>query len=97
MDIVDVQRRIYQGLKNLITDELANDAIVFREDLPSEVKSKVEQAIWDWSQTAEGKITLKDLNNGTALKKVTNADYEKDLKMLSDIEEDLKKSEQKQN
>jgi phosphonate transport system substrate-binding protein len=77
------------------TEELANDAIVFREDLISELKTKVENAIWEWSQTAEGKKTLKDLNNGTALKKVTNADYEKDLKMLYDIEEDLKKSEKK--
>jgi ABC-type phosphate/phosphonate transport system substrate-binding protein len=84
-------------LKNLITDEFANDALVFREDLPSELKTKDENAIWDWSQTAEGKITLKDLNNGTALKKVTNADYEKDLKMLSEMEEDLKTNMKKQN
>lgn len=77
------------------TDELANDALVFRADLPDEVKAKTEQALWEWSQTPEGKKSLKNLNNGAGLKKVSNADYEKDLKMLYEIEDNLKKSDQK--
>ena len=72
------------------TDELPNDALVFRKELDVVIKSKIQTALEKWVLTEDGIKTLKAINNGVALKKVTDDDYIQARKMLNDMEETLK-------
>ena len=64
------------------TIPLANDAFVFRKEIPSDMKKKVHDALAKWAASPEGKITLKKLSNASGLKPATHSDYEESEKIL---------------
>jgi phosphonate transport system substrate-binding protein len=64
------------------TEELPNDALVFRRDLDAEIKTVMNKALEKWAMTPQGIKNLRALNNGVGLKKVTDIDYAEALKLL---------------
>ncbi len=72
------------------TQEIPNDAVVFRKDLNNDLKNILHAALFKWSETVEGKKTLKALNNGSGFKKVSLSDYQDTLNILTEMEKELK-------
>lgn len=64
------------------TVSLANDALVFRKDLPPEIKAKLLKALDKWAQTTEGKATMKALSNASGLRRVSESEYNESRKIL---------------
>ena len=69
----DVEQKI-EILK--LTDEIPNDPIVFRKDLPEEMKAKLKQAFMDMVKTEEGKVAFNNLYGVTAIQDATDRDYD---------------------
>ncbi len=67
------------------TQELANDAVVFRKDLDSEMKKKLADAMTKWSQSPEGRLTLANLTNAKGLKAVDGSEYLESRRILKEI------------
>ncbi len=59
-----------------LTDPIPNDPIVFREDLPQEVKQKVVDALLKYVGTPKGKDAFKKLYGVTNLQRATDKDYD---------------------
>ncbi|MBC7754793.1 MAG: phosphate/phosphite/phosphonate ABC transporter substrate-binding protein [Moraxellaceae bacterium] len=64
------------------TEELPNDALVFRKELPDEIKITLQKALKKWIKTSEGIKNLQALNNGVDLKTANVSDYQKAFEML---------------
>ncbi len=58
------------------TDWIPNDTVTFRNSLPAELDSKVEEALFRFANTPSGKATLKALYDIDGLERATDADYE---------------------
>jgi phosphonate transport system substrate-binding protein len=58
------------------TDSIPNDPIVFRKDMPEEMKTTVVKALLAFLETDEGKSTFKALYDITALKEVDDSHYD---------------------
>lgn len=71
------------------TIPLANDAFVFRKDIPEDIKVKIRDAMAKWAASAEGKMTLKKLSNASGFKPATHADYEESEKILKAMKPSL--------
>jgi len=65
------------------TTEIPNDALAFRKDFPVVLREKVITAIQKWALSTKGKLTLKEMNNGTGLIRATDADYDLARKILN--------------
>jgi phosphonate transport system substrate-binding protein len=66
-----------------LTESIPNDPIVFRKDLPPEMKTKIADAIMNMMETPEGKDAFFNIYGATAFKRATDADYEKVRAMLA--------------
>ncbi len=66
-----------------LSDPIPNDPMVFRKDLPEEMKVKIADALLAFVATPEGKTAFSEIYGVTALKPATDADYEPVRKMLS--------------
>lgn len=72
------------------TIPLINDALVFRQDLPSELKEKLAQALEKWASSPEGKVTLKALSNGSGIRRVHESEYAESRKIIKEMTQELK-------
>jgi len=68
-----------------MSEAIPNDPIVFRKEMPDEVKTKVIDAMLKFAETEEGKTAFKAIYGVTALKRATDADYEAVRTMLRSV------------
>jgi phosphonate transport system substrate-binding protein len=66
-----------------LTDEIHNDPIVFRKDMPEDMKQVITQAFIDYIKTEEGQAAFGAIYGVTDLKTATDADYKPVREMLS--------------
>lgn len=65
-----------------LTDEIPNDPIIFRKEVPEEMKKTLVEAFVKYVGTPEGKDTFNKVYGVTELKPATDADYDKVRNML---------------
>lgn len=70
-----------------LTGEIPNDPIVFRKDLPDEMKNIIADAFIKFVATSQGKDTLNAIFSITALKRTDDKEYDSVRKMLKDLGE----------
>lgn len=68
-----------------LSEPIQNDPIIFRKDMPEEVKTKVIEALMKFIATPGGRKAFDETYGVTELKPTTDADYENVRKMLSSI------------
>ncbi len=68
-----------------LTEAIPNDPIVFRKEMPEEMKNKVSEAFLKFIATPEGKQAFKQIYGVTELKVATDADYEPVRNMLNSL------------
>jgi phosphonate transport system substrate-binding protein len=66
-----------------LTDAIPNDPIVFRKDLPEDIKKTVTEAFLKFVATSEGRLAFDKIYGVTELKPATDADYQSVRDMLS--------------
>ena len=67
---------MYDKIKILqLTDTIPNDPLVFRKDMPEELKEKVTTSLERYIKTPEGAKVLKDLYHITEFKRAADSDY----------------------
>jgi phosphonate transport system substrate-binding protein len=59
-----------------LTESIPNDPIIFRKDLPEDVKNKIADALVKYSGTPEGKDSLHAMYGATELVRSTDAKYD---------------------
>ena len=59
-----------------LSDPIINDPIVFRKDMPEEMKDKITEAMISFLGTPEGKAAFTAIYGITEVKKATDADYD---------------------
>lgn len=67
-----------------LSDSIKNDPIVFRKEMPEDMKAKIVDAMAKFVETPEGKDAFKAIYGVTEVKKATDADYEAVRTMLAD-------------
>lgn len=86
-----MQKTVIIGL----SDQIPNDAIAFRKNMPEEMKQQIVEALLEFIKTDAGKASFKAVYGGTELQKATDADYEQVRKMFKvlgdEVAEQLKK------
>ncbi len=65
-----------------LTESIPNDPIIFRKDMPEEMKAKIVEAVLSYMQTQEGKAAFKDLYGVTEMKAVQDSAYDGVREML---------------
>ena len=68
-----------------LSEAIPNDPIVFRKDMPEEMKTKIVDAFLAFVATDEGREAFKAIYGVTELKKATDADYEAVRVMISTL------------
>lgn len=68
-----------------LSEPIRNDPIVFRKDMPEEMKSKIVDAFLEFLKTPEGKGAFKAIYGITEVKKATDADYDSARAMLKAV------------
>lgn len=68
-----------------LSNAIHNDPIIFRKDLPEDMKNKIVDAFMNFVNTPEGKVAFKEIYGVTELKKCTDQDYESVRKTLSEL------------
>ena len=68
-----------------LTDPIPNDPVVFRKDLPEEMKARISAALIKFVESPSGKETLQKLSGVTGLIPATDKDYEKTRQYLKEI------------
>jgi phosphonate transport system substrate-binding protein len=58
------------------TREIPNDPIVFRKNMPEEMKKKIIEALIGFAKTPEGREALKRISSVTGLRPITDKDYD---------------------
>ena len=77
---------VYNKIKILtLTDSIPNDPIVFRKDIPEELKIKIINSLVKYIKTEEGAKVLKDMYHITAFKEASDKDYDGIRQYLKDI------------
>lgn len=77
---------VYDKVKILqLTGPIPNDPLVFRKDLPEELKIKISKALIKYLTTEEGKKTMFDMYHVTDFKEANDADYDVVRKYLKDV------------
>ncbi len=77
-----------------LTSAIPNDPVIFRKDMPENMKREIAKALIDFAATPEGLDVLKKLSSVTSLAPVTDKDYDSTraaVKELGSISEDKKK------
>lgn len=78
----DVEKK----LKTLeLSEPIPNDPIVFRKDLPEEMKEKIVNTILQFVSTPEGYKTMNAMLGATNFKKASDADYETVREILKSL------------
>ncbi len=67
------------------TEPIPNDPVVFRKDLPENMKQAISQALIEYVKTPEGRETLQRLSGVTGLTPATDKDYDKTREFLKAI------------
>ncbi len=87
---------VFEKVKILqITGPIPNDPLVFRKDLPEELKAKVVEALKKYILTEEGKKNMMDMYHVTDFKVAVDSDYDvirEALKSLGQQAEDFIKN-----
>lgn len=65
-----------------LTNDIPNDPITFRKDMPEEMKKTIADAFLKMVETPEGKDAFKNIYGVTALQAATDADYDSIRKMV---------------
>ena len=65
-----------------LSEPITNDPVVFRKEMPEEMKTKITDAIISFLTTPEGKEAFKAIYGITEVKKATDADYDAARAML---------------
>ncbi len=65
-----------------LTEDIPNDPIAFRKDMPEEMKVSIVEAFLKFVATKEGKESFKKLYSVTDLQRATDKDYDKVREML---------------
>lgn len=65
-----------------LSDAIPNDPIVFRKDMPEEMKNTIVEAFLKFVATPEGKEAFKNIYGVDAMKKASDADYDSVRNML---------------
>ncbi|MFZ4403841.1 MAG: phosphate/phosphite/phosphonate ABC transporter substrate-binding protein, partial [Pseudobdellovibrionaceae bacterium] len=68
-----------------LSDAIPNDPIVFRKDMPEEMKTKIVDVFLKFVATPEGQKAFEKIYGVTDLKKATDEDYDSFRKMLVDL------------
>ncbi len=68
-----------------LTESIPNDPIVFRKDLPADMKKIIADAFVKFVRTPEGKETFNKIYGLTDLKEATDADYDPVRAMLKSL------------
>ncbi len=68
-----------------MSDPIPNDPVVFRKDMPEEMKKKIADALIRFVETPEGKEALSRLSGVTGLIPATDRDYESTRATLKEI------------
>ncbi|HWU42684.1 MAG TPA: phosphate/phosphite/phosphonate ABC transporter substrate-binding protein [Bdellovibrio sp.] len=68
-----------------LSDPIPNDPIVFRKDIPSEMKEKITDALLQFVATPEGRKALDLMLGATNLKRSTDEDYDSVREMLKNM------------
>ncbi len=77
---------IYEKVKILkLTGPIPNDPLVFRKDVPEEMKQKIINALLKYIKTEEGKKILLDMYHITDFKEAKDADYDIVRTYLKDL------------
>jgi phosphonate transport system substrate-binding protein len=71
-----------------LTDSIPNDPIVFRKDLPEEMKAKIEDAFLKFIASPEGKEAFKKIYGVDGIKKSSDKDYDGVRSMLKELGQD---------
>lgn len=74
-----------------LSDAIPNDPIVFRSNLPTEMKTKITDALLKFVKTEEGKAAFKAIYGVDDFKTATDADYNSVLSLGKIAEEVMKK------
>jgi phosphonate transport system substrate-binding protein len=67
------------------TDPIPNDPVVFRKDLPEDMKQKISDALIRYVKTDEGRQTLQRLSGVTGLVPTSDREYDKTREYLKSI------------
>lgn len=78
----DVEKRI---VVVDLSDPIPNDPIIFRKDMPDEMKTKITDAFLSFISTPEGKVAFKEIYAVDELKKASDADYDGVRAMLTTL------------
>lgn len=68
-----------------LTEAIPNDPVVFRKDLPEEVKSNIVKALEDFVATEEGRETLEKLSSVTGFVRSSDEDYAPVVTLLKEL------------
>lgn len=68
-----------------LTDPIPNDPLLFRKELPEELKTKITESLKKYIKTPEGAKVLKDLYHITDFKEASDKDYDKVRDYLKDV------------
>lgn len=68
-----------------LSEPIPNDPIIFRKEMPEEMKQKVVDAFISFVETPEGKQAFNAIYGVTGLKKATDDDYEPILQMFKTL------------
>lgn len=68
-----------------LSDPIPNDPIIFRKDMPEEMKTKIADAFLAFIATPEGKVAFKEIYSVDELKRASDADYDDVRAMLSSL------------
>lgn len=77
-----------------LTSEIPNDPIVFRKDLPEDMKKTIVDAMIKFAGTPEGQVAMKQLSSVTGLAPVTDSVYDDTraaIKSLGQLSNELAK------
>lgn len=77
---------IFEKIKILqVVGPIPNDPLIFRKDLPSELKTKLAAALIKYLKTPDGKKNMFDMYHITDFKEANDADYDIVRQYLKDI------------
>jgi len=68
-----------------LTTSIPNDPIVFRADLPEEMKEKISVALIQFAKTPEGLAALKKLSSITGLIRTTDKEYDSTRETIKEL------------
>ncbi|WP_235044633.1 phosphate/phosphite/phosphonate ABC transporter substrate-binding protein [Pseudobdellovibrio exovorus] len=77
---------IYEKVKILqLTDPIPNNPVVFRKDIPEELKTKIIESLKKYIKTPEGAKVMMDLYHITEFREVADKDYDMVRQYLKDV------------